>query len=142
MILFARFVWLFLSHSRIVHSFGNIIITGECPQIFDLCSALMAIEQWGFFTVPFPLKHRLNWPSPIISDPHTAEWSCHHLFLRLRSIATGVRTPNLSACDMNCTTAAVTVPRLKDNNPLVTLWSSTRESNLENFKICHFRINK
>ena len=24
---------------------------------FDLCSALMAIEQWGFFNVPHPLRH-------------------------------------------------------------------------------------
>ena len=25
---------------------------------YDLCSALMAIEQWGFFNVPHPLRHR------------------------------------------------------------------------------------
>ena len=27
---------------------------------FDLCSALRAIEQWGFFNVPHPLRH---WPT-------------------------------------------------------------------------------
>ena len=41
----------------------------------DQCSALMAIEKWGFFRVP-----------PTVS--------CHYLFLLLKSVA-GIRTPNL-----------------------------------------------
>ena len=141
----ASFVCLFVLFVCLVVCLGFSVSLQNFSFIWrrhQLCSALLAIEQWGFFSVPFPLKHRLNWPSPIISDPHTAEWSGHHLFLRLRSIGWGSNTYNLSACDVNCATAAVTVHRLKDNNPLVTLWSSTRESNLENFKICHFRINK
>ena len=28
-----------------------------CAANFDLCSALMAIEQWGFFNVPHLLRH-------------------------------------------------------------------------------------
>ena len=32
---------------------------------FDLCSALTAIEQWGFFNVPHGLRHR-----PIIYNGH------------------------------------------------------------------------
>ena len=38
------------SHSRIFHSYGDVTITGEGLQIRSyICSALMAIEQWGFF---------------------------------------------------------------------------------------------
>ena len=42
---FRLFVWSFPSHSRIFHSFGAVTIAGEGLQTFDLCSALMAIEQ-------------------------------------------------------------------------------------------------
>ena len=38
-----------LSHSRIFHSFGY--VTRSRVANFDRCSALMAIEQWGFFSV-------------------------------------------------------------------------------------------
>ena len=66
---------------------------------FDLCSALIAIEQWGFFNVP-------HWHGPtlfimvISEDPWHSHlltsiwrWSCQDLFLLLRSVATGNRTP-------------------------------------------------
>ena len=46
------FVWSFSSHSRI---FSLIWRRHHCrwrAANFDLCSALMAIEQWGFFSVP------------------------------------------------------------------------------------------
>ena len=63
---------------------------------FDLCSALMAIEQWGFLNVPYPLLHRptvyygnLQGHSHLL--PSVWKWSCHHLFLRLRSVEIGVR---------------------------------------------------
>ena len=42
------FVWDLMSHSRNFHSYADVTI----PLNFDLCSALMAIEQWGFFSVP------------------------------------------------------------------------------------------
>ena len=68
---------------------------------FDLSSALMAIEQWGFFNVPHPLRHQstvydghLRGPvtlTPLM--PSVWQWSCHYLFSRLRSVATGDRTP-------------------------------------------------
>ena len=41
---FCLFVWGFSSHSRILHSFGDVTIAGEAVNV-DLCSALMAIEQ-------------------------------------------------------------------------------------------------
>ena len=39
---------------------------------FDLCSALIAIEQWGFFSVPHLLWHGAS--SPRTRDTHT-NWS-------------------------------------------------------------------
>ena len=51
------FVWGLSSHSRIFRSYGDVTITGEGLQIFDLCSALMAIEQLGFFSMPHLLWH-------------------------------------------------------------------------------------
>ena len=64
---------------------------------FNLCSAVMAIEQWGLLNVPHPPRHG---PTVVISeDPWHShllssvwQWSCHYLFLRLRSVATGDRT--------------------------------------------------
>ena len=48
----------FMSHSRVFHSYGDVTITDEGLQILTgLCSALMAIEQWRFFTVPHLLWH-------------------------------------------------------------------------------------
>ena len=48
---------------------------------FDLCSALMAIERWGFFRVP-----HLLWLSHLLSS--VWQWNLHfvYLFLRLRSV--------------------------------------------------------
>ena len=46
------FLWTFLSYLRIFHSFRQVTITCECwPTNVDLYSAIMAIEQWGFFNV-------------------------------------------------------------------------------------------
>ena len=64
-------------------------------------SALMPIEQWGFFNVPHLLRH-----GPILflmvifgpRDTHTCcqasgDWSCNYLFGRPGSVPTGNRTP-------------------------------------------------
>ena len=67
---------------------------------FDLWSALMAIAQWGFFSVPYLLWHgaslyknhlRGPWYSHLL--PSAWQWSCHYLFLRSRSVVAGNRTP-------------------------------------------------
>jgi hypothetical protein len=47
----------FTSHSRIFHLYGDVNITDEGLQNFDLCSALRAFEQGGIFIVPHPLWH-------------------------------------------------------------------------------------
>ena len=45
--------FLFLSHSKICHSFRDITIHNRWQAAnVDLCSALMAIEQWVLFNVP------------------------------------------------------------------------------------------
>ena len=66
---------------------------------FNLCSAPMAIEQWGFFSVPHLLEHGLPFLIVTSEDPWHShllrsvwQWSCHYLFLRLWSVATGDRT--------------------------------------------------
>ena len=51
------FVWGFSSHSRVLHSYGDVIIAGEGLKFFYLYSALMAIEQLRFFIVPHLLWH-------------------------------------------------------------------------------------
>ena len=66
---------------------------------FDLCSALMVIEHWGFFNVPHPLRHgptayygHLRGP---VTRTHVAERLAVELsvpVLRLGSVATGDRT--------------------------------------------------
>ena len=40
-----------------VYSYGDVSITGEWVHVFDLYLALVAIEQWGFFSVPHLLWH-------------------------------------------------------------------------------------
>ena len=88
------------------------------PANFDLCSALMtliAIEQWGFFCVLHLLWHETS--LTISKDqrhssllPCVWQWSCHYLFLRLKSVAAWIRTPNLPLAGRiflnNCATAA------------------------------------
>ena len=59
--------WEFSSHSRIFQTYGDVTITGERFVIsnFELCSALMAIEKWGFFSVP-----HLLWHGPSVYNGH------------------------------------------------------------------------
>ena len=69
---------------------------------FDLCTALMTIEQWGFFSVPHLLRHGTSvyyghFRGPVTLTPlSTKQWSCHYLFLQVRSVAAWIRAPNLS----------------------------------------------
>ena len=69
---------------------------------FYFCLALMAIEQLVFLNVPHLLRswHPLimvisedPWHSHLL--PSVWQWSCHYLFLRRRSVAARIRTPNL-----------------------------------------------
>ena len=67
----------------------------------DHCSALMAIEQWGFFSVPHLLWHGTTVYKGHLRGPVTLTPIAERLavelslpVLRLRSIAAGIRTPN------------------------------------------------
>ena len=73
---------------------------------FDLYSALMATEQWGFFSVPRLLwrgasvyNGRLSGPLALTSNSERLAVEmflhCIVLFLRLKSVAAGIRTPKL-----------------------------------------------
>ena len=95
------FVCDFTSHSRILHSYGDVTIT----LYFELYSALMTIEQSGFFSLPHLLWHVYNshpqGPETLTPVPErlAVELSLY-LFLRFRSVAVGIWTPD-------CNTAAV-----------------------------------
>ena len=67
---------------------------------FDLCSALVVIEQWGFFSVPCLLWHgasiyngRLGWP---VTLTRIAKGLAVELSLpNFKTVAVQIRTPNL-----------------------------------------------
>ena len=66
------------------------------------CLAPMAIEQWGFSNVPQSLQHgptvynvHLRGPVTLTSVAERLAGSCHYRFSRLKSVATGNRTPDL-----------------------------------------------
>ena len=95
------FVWSFSYNSRIFYSFGDVTIAGEGLQILTYSLAIMAIEQWGFFSMPHLLWHGTSVYNGHLRGPVTHlllsvwQWSCHIVFLRLMSVAAGIWTPNL-----------------------------------------------
>ena len=110
------FVWGFLSHSRIFHFYGDVIIALWRDANFDLCSALMAIEQWGFFSVPHLLWHRALVYNGHLWGPVTLTPIAEHLALELSppfftNLGLSWLGFKLSACEANaltdCATAAV-----------------------------------
>ena len=84
-----RPIWEFLTHMETSPLKG-------CK--FYLCLALMAIEQWGFFSVTHLMCQGQTFIMVISEDlwhTYCSVWSSHYLLLWLRSIAAGIRTPNL-----------------------------------------------
>ena len=70
----------FLSDSKIFHSLKECrrsLLLPERTAIFNLCSALMAIEQWGFFSVAHLLWHEasVTWHLDLL--PSLWQWICH-----------------------------------------------------------------
>ena len=78
---------------KIFHSYGDVTISGDELQSFDFCSALMAFEQWGFFSVPHlhgaSVYNMVNSEDPWHSQPlpSVKQWGFHYLFLRLLGLA-------------------------------------------------------
>ena len=96
------FVWSFKSHSRIFHSFGDVTIAGERLQIFTYARHSLSLSSEGFLASHTNCETRHPFIMVISEDPwHTHllpsvwQWSCHYMFLRLMSVAAGIRTPNL-----------------------------------------------
>ena len=73
---------------------------------FDLCSALMATDQWRLFSMPQPtVTRRIRYYSHLRGPvTHTycrafGSGTVNTCFLRLRSVAISIRTSNLSHAD-------------------------------------------
>ena len=84
------FVWSLLSHSRIFHSCGDVTIARHS----------WSLSSEGSLTCHTHCDTGLPFILVISKDPRHShlllsvwQWSCHYLFLRLRSVATGNRTP-------------------------------------------------
>ena len=85
------FVCLFVrdksSHSIIFHSYWDVAITSERMQILTYARHPLwhetSVDNGHLFTHP--------WHSLLL--PSIYGGSCHYLFLRLRSVATGIQTP-------------------------------------------------
>ena len=111
------FAWGFSSLSRIFHSNGDVTITGEGLQILTYARHLiMAIEQWGFFSVPLLHVTRGIRNNVIISEdpwhshllPSVWQCSCHYLFLWLFTFCRGWESISQpSACGANALTDCV-----------------------------------
>ena len=82
---------------------------------FDLCSALIAIEQWGFFRAPRLLWHGVPFYNGHLRGlvtqllANVKRWSCYYLFLR-RFVAVGIRIPQLPLASPTLLPTAPTPP--------------------------------
>ena len=116
-LLFVRlFAWCFTAHSRIFHSYGDVIITCEGLQSLTYTRHSWTLSNRGSLVCnthcdtgnPFIMVTSEDpWHLEIITYvstyvhlsfllfPSVWHWSCHNLLLRLRSVAAGIRTPNL-----------------------------------------------
>ena len=88
------------SHSSIFHSHGDFTIDGGGLQILTYARHSWPLSSEGSLTchthcdtgLPFIIVISEDpWHSHLL--PSVWQWSCHYLFLRLRSVATGDRTP-------------------------------------------------
>ena len=70
-------------------------------------AANVAIGQWGIFSVLHLLwdeasVYNGHLRGPVTLTPIAEQWSCHYPFLRLRSVADGIRTHNLNNLIFHC----------------------------------------
>ena len=95
-IILILFVWSLSSHSRTFHSYGDITIAGEGLQIVTYARHSWPLSSEGSLTchthwetgLPFIMVNPEDpWHSHLL--PSGWQWSCHYLFLRLRSVVTG-----------------------------------------------------
>ena len=91
------FIWVFCP----TREFSLIWRCHHCrwrAENYDLYSALMAIEQWGFFSVPHPLCHGASIYNGYVRGtatltPSIWQWICHNLFYNLGLSRPGFEHP-------------------------------------------------
>ena len=95
-------VFRFSSYSKIFHSYGDVIIGVEGPQNLTYvrhswplsCEGSLACHAYCDTGHLFIMDISEDpWHSHLL--PSVWQWSCHYLFLRLRSVAAGIWTLNL-----------------------------------------------
>ena len=89
---FCLVVWSLSSHSRIFHSYGDVTIAGEGLQILTYARHSWPLSSEGSLMCHTHCDTGLPFIMVISEDPwhlHLLpsiwQWSCHYLFLRLRS---------------------------------------------------------
>ena len=97
-----RLFGVFSYHSRIFHSYGDVTIAGEGLQIWTYARHSWPLSSEGSLAchtccgtghLIIMVISKDPWHSHLL--PSVWQWSCHYMFLRLRSVAAGIRTPNL-----------------------------------------------
>ena len=112
------FVWDLSSHLRIFHSYEDVTIPVERLQIWTYarhsrtlsCEGSLACHTYCDTGNLFIMVIYVDpWHSHLL--PSVKQWIRHYLFLRFRSVAAGIRTPNLPLAGTNalthCATASV-----------------------------------
>ena len=97
------FVWCLMSHSRIFHTYGDVTITctSKGLQILTYTWHSWPLSSEGSSACHTYCDTGHPFIMVISEDPWHSHlllrvwlWSCHYLFLRLRSVMVGIRTPN------------------------------------------------
>ena len=96
MILF--FSYLILPSWAYISSFGDVTITGEG---FQILTYTRHYDHWAVMvlqcaTPTVTRDIQLLWSYTTTPVAYRLAWSCHYLFKRLRSVAAGIRTPNVT----------------------------------------------
>ena len=99
---------------------------------FDLCSALMAIEQWGIFSLPYLMGHGTSvyngHLAPRTRDTCTYCRAFSSGDVPTRTVATGIRTRNFpNARRTNKPTAPFPRRHCTKDNTRYGFWTSYRE---------------
>ena len=100
---FCLFVWGVTSLSRMFHSYGYITTTSEGLQILTFVRHSWPLSSEGSSACHIYCNTGHLFIIVISEDPWHShllqsipQWSYQYLFLRLRSVAAGIRTPNLT----------------------------------------------
>ena len=108
------------------HSYGDVTITGEGLQILTYARHLWPSSSEG--SLPCHTLYDKGHPFIMVisEDPSHSHlllivWqcSCHYLFLRLRSVVAGIRTPNLPLAGRTLLPTAPPPPRFEERFELL-----------------------